>query len=718
MPVRDARPAHELYSSNHVDFRAFYYLLREKSWLIALCLVVAAVLTGAYLYRTPKIYAAKVVLQVEQEEQQVINIQRVQTEDLQSQEFLKTVEQTLQSRALLARVVATNKLAENPRFAPVDPATGRLPSTEALVSKLARLVEVKLRKGTRLIDIRVEHTDPELTELAARSLVQEYMRQNEEYNAHTSQTANEFLMEEAKALEQKLEASEQALQTYKEQMQSVSLEDRQNIVVQELRDLSVKATEAKTQRIIQEAVYRQLQQFGNDVIALLGLPAVANDPVVNEIRRDIGKQESEIANLRQRYREKHPKFIQALSELNNRKEALRAAVLSVRESVRSTYENARLAEDALEKELRAQESAALELNKLAIRYRVLERDVESDKALYQAVLNRIKETSVTKDLKPNKVRVVQPAVVPERPIKPDKMKVALMGLLAGLAAGVMLTLLLNFMDLTFKTVDQTEEFLALPVLSTIPRFSSDTGGERKLITAGAAHSCEAESFRTLRTALSMLGRKDERRTFLFTSAVPAEGKTFCSLNYGISLAQQGLRTLVIDCDLRRPMVEKTLMANNQRGFGLTDFLTGQKEFTDIVHATDIENFFFIPAGSEAPNPAELLAQTGVDGLLEQALVHFDRVIVDSAPIHAVSDTLLILNKIQTLCLVVRARQTPRNSVRRAVQILKEAEAPLAGVILNMIPRRRSGGYGYYYDSYYDYAYRGDYYAEKKKKAAA
>lgn len=714
MPTPAPRRAPDVPAHTNVDFRALYCNLREKSWLIGLCLLVSGVLTAAYLYRAPKIFASKAVLQVEQEEQNILNIQRVQSEDLQTLEFLRTVEQTLQSRALLDRVILTNQLALDPRFN--VPGPGPAPTQEDLITRLARLVQVKLRKGTRLIDVQVEHTSPEICELVARSMVEQYLEQNHEHNAFSSQIANDFLSEEAESLKQKLEASEMALQAYKEETKSVSLEDRQNVVVQSLKELSVKATEAKSQRIVAEAACQQLQQYGTAVDALLGVSVVANDLAVADIRRDLGRLESELANLRQRYRAKHPKFIQAVSQLETRREALTNAMLNVIEAVRAQFENARMAEQALDQECRAREAAALDLNKQAIRYRVLERDVESDQALYQSVLNRIKETSLTKDIKPSKVRVVQPAVVPEKPVKPDRLKIAVLGVFAGLATGLMLVWLLNFMDLTFKTVDQTEDYLNLPVLSTIPKFTGVPAHQRKLIIADEAQSSEAESFRTLRTALSMLGRKEERRTFLFTSAVPAEGKTFCSINYAISLAQQGLRTLIVDCDLRRPMVEKTLLNNNQRRFGITDFLTGQKAFNEVVHSTDVENFFYLPAGSNAPNPAELLAKNGIEAVIEEALLHFDRVIVDSPPLHAVSDTLLILNRIQTLCLVVRTRKTPRASVRRAVQILKEAEAPLAGAILNMMPRRHGLGYGYYY-SYYDYAYRGKYYGEKKQAAA-
>jgi len=710
-----------------LDLRTLYHLLRERAWLIATCLLVAILATAAYLSRAPRIYAAHAVVQVEQEEPKILKVEGVQQERLQSLEALKTVEQTLQSRALLARVLDSNNLAADPRFLK-SPASGRFsvwlawsrhqaqpapqPSREQLIDRLAELVEVRLRRGTRLIDIKVEHTEPALTALIANSLIEQFMRLGQELNANATREANEFLLGEAARLKRKLEASEHALQAYREQTQSASLEDRQNVVAQKLKELGVRVTEAKSQRIQQETAWRQVQQAGTNIQDLLAIPAVANHPAVLEIRSQIARLESEIANLKQRYRPKHPKYIQAHSQLAEWHNALHKTVLELPETIRSAYESAKVAEAALEQALREQEAAALELSKQAIRYNVLLRDVETDRAMYQAVLSRIKETDVTKEMKPSAVRVVQPATVPERPAKPRKLQVALLGLFAGLGVGLALTLLLNALDNSLKTVDQTEEYLQLPVLSTIPRFPGSTRQQVKLILDDAADSAEAESFRTLRTALSMLGRKEERRSVLFTSALPAEGKSFCSLHYALSLAQQGLRTLLVDADLRRPAIEKALCQNNERKAGLTDYLAGHKAFNEVIYPTEHPNLHYVPAGTDAPNPAELLAQAGLNGLLEHALATYDRVVLDSAPIHAVSDTLLIAAPVHTVCLVVRAGKTPRHAVRRAAQLLREAEARLGGVILNLMPRRRRGYGYYYYDSYYDYAYRGDYYRTK------
>src|SRR5437867_1752426 len=461
MPTNSTPPAQPrtkepgLTDPNQIDFRKLYYTLRERLWVILLCLLVAALGTATYLVRAPKIFASKLVLQVEQEEQKILNIQRVQQEDPQSLEFLKTVEQTLQSRSLFERVLDTNNLAADPRFLKIEPGASR-PMREQLVTRLAKIVEAKLRKGTRLIDVKVEHTNPEMAALIARSLLAEFLGQNFEHNASTADTAYNFLRNEEKRLKVKLENSERVMQEYKEQTKSVSLEDRQNVVVEKLKELNQKVTEAKSQRILHETTYNQAIQFSNNAAALMSLSTVANDAAVIDIRGNVARLESDLANLRQRYKDKHPKYIQTASQLSEWKSSLTNAILNIPQVIRSLYESARTGEAALETALREQESAALELNKQALYYNTLARDVDSDRALYEAVLNRIKETTLTKEIRPSKVRVVQQAEVPELPVKPDKLRVLLLGLLAGLGGGLLLALFLNSLDRSLRTVDQTE----------------------------------------------------------------------------------------------------------------------------------------------------------------------------------------------------------------------------------------------------------------------
>lgn len=297
--------------------------------------------------------------------------------------------------------------------------------------------------------------------------------------------------------------------------------------------------------------------------------------------------------------------------------------------------------------------------------------------------------------------IVSFADVPEHPIRPKKQQINMIGLALGMVLGIAMALLLSGMDSSLKSLDEAEQYLRMPTLSTVPQIGAGHLDSTQLVMGQNGALSGAESFRSLRTSLSLISRKDEHRIFLFTSALPEEGKTFCSLNYAFSLAQQGLRVLLIDCDLRRPAVEQCLCATQGEMTGVSDYLNGSLPFKEIVHDTGIANFYFIPAGTPVPNPSELLAQEKFNELIQEALRNYDRVVLDSAPIFGVSDTLLMLDRIHVACLVVRACKTPRKKVYRAAQILQKAGAPLAGMVLNRIPAndRRNGD-----DPYYDYGY--------------
>jgi polysaccharide biosynthesis transport protein len=691
------QPAHQF------DIRTLWHTLLEHGWIIAICFAVAALLSAAYIQRAPQIYAATVKLQVEQEEQRVMKIEKVQQEDLRSLEILRTIEQNLQSRAVLERVIDFLQLAKDERF--VSPLAGQ-PSREQLVNALSRMVDVRLQRGTRLIVVRVVHTNPVLTEKIANALVKQFMQMNLEYHVTSSQSANEVLLEEAQTHKKKVEQSENALHAYREKIQSISLEENQNLVLLRLKELSARVIEAESTRLGLAIQNAQIEAARGNVHALMVIPSVSSDPAVMEARSAISRLESEFANLRQRYLPKHPKYIQAVSQIEEWRNIFTNSVLKVPLTLQAAYESALAAEQSAKTAFAEQEQEALTLNKLSIQYNVLAREVESDRALYESIINRLKETSLIKEIQTDKVRIIEPAYAPGMPFSPNKPKIVAIGLLAGLVGGILIALGLGSLDTSIKTVDQAEEILGLPVLSAIPQISEIKRKKTSLVVSEDAKSSGAEAFRSLRTSLSMLGREEDRRTFLFTSALPQEGKTFCSINYAVSLAQQGLRTLIIDGDLRRPAVEETILGKRRRNVGVTDYLTRKKTFSEIIQATPIANFSYISAGTTAPNPAELLAQRGFESLIEEALREFDRVVVDSAPIHAVSDTLLMLGQIQTVCVVLRACKTPRKAIARAILMLQKARAPLGGLILNRQPRRKIGGY--YYDPYYNYSYQANY----------
>ncbi|MEP6956184.1 MAG: GNVR domain-containing protein, partial [Chthoniobacterales bacterium] len=375
----------------------------------------------------------------------------------------------------------------------------------------------------------------------------------------------------------------------------------------------------------------------------------------------------------------------------------------------------------------------------AIGYQELARQAETDRALYESVLRQIKETNLTKDVKTNAVSIAEHATLPYGPSSPQPTKAIVLGLLGGLAAGLGCIYGADVLDRSIKTVDQAETLLGLPVLAAVPeRVSSDnrktkssspsTSGTTYRLVAEAPEGPVAESFRNLRAALSLLGPEVERQVFLFTSALPNEGKSFTSANYALALAQQGHRVLLIDGDLRRPSLHKIFLnlaaggkaaSEKDKPPGVIDCLVGEATLTaavrrvsarevDVARPTaDNKETFTTSTGGElsilaggrrAPNPAELLGGASFGKLVAEAAKLFDRVVIDSAPILAVSDTLLMMPHVQTVSLVVRAAKSPRNAIYRAMTLLATAGARPAGVILNRLPRRRGAGHYYYYAS--------------------
>lgn len=686
------------------DLRRTWHALVERAWIVTLCLIVFLAVGAAYLRRLPILYSSTATIAVEQDQQRFLKSENDnhQSEDLQSLDFLQTIAQSLKARPLLERVADTNNLAWDKTFLAW---TNELPSRDQIAQVLEDMVSVKLRRGTRLIDVTVVGKRPELTAKIANAVVGQFLTDSAERHFTTTEVANELLLREAERLRNKLEESEHALQAYKEQANASSLDDRQNTVVAELKELSAKATEAKSLRIKAETDYRQVIELGTNIPALLTISAVASDPAVVASLVNLSKAEDDFAVLRQRYKAKHPKYIQAESQMQALQADIAKTVLKATEKLKSGLEGARAAEEALDDARKTQEASALQLSRLAIQYSVLSREVDSDRALYDSVLNRMKETSVTKEMRPNGLRIVQPAHIPVKPFSPNKtMNLALSGV-GGVFIGVLIVLALNLFDTSIKTVDEAEALLRLPVLAVIPQVKE--AKRSPLVIVERARTPGAEGFRTLRTALSMLGRVEDRRVFLFTSALPQEGKTFSSINCAAGLAQLGLKTLLIDADLRRPTIEIAFQGDGfNPALGVTDYLVGEIPLYKLVQPTKLETLFYIAGGSTAPNPAELLAQNGLDRLIEEALKDYDRVVLDSAPIHAVSDTLLMLKSVQTVCLVVQAARSSSRSVFRCVQLLQSAGAPLSGVLLNRMPVRRS--LGHFYTPYYDYSYHGKY----------
>ncbi len=699
------------------DLHGLIRLMLEKAWLIVSCLVLAVVAVAVYVKFAPRVYDATTTVQVEQEDAKVVKVEQVVSEDMRSLEILNTVAQKLCNSALLEKVLDANNLLP-PEGIVVTNGTQTL-TREEILKRFSKHVKSTLRRNTRLIDVTVNSVNPRLAARLANGLVENYLAQDALVQQTVNSGANTFLQQEADRLKKKLEASDQALQDYRKQVGAISLEQSQDIVTPQLQNLNLLFTKSKADVIQAQGAYQDSLNMSTNVEDLLAYPQVATDPDVMKIATSVSQLENEFAVIRQRYRAKHPKYILAESSLAGLKEQLAVTTLKVRariqESLRIAYENAQTALQGLAMQLHNTETNAMELSDSAVRFNVLTREVKSDQALFDSVIARLGETAVAAQIMPERIRVIQPALVPEKPSSPKVMLLFMLAIFGGLGLGLGISFLIYSLDSSFRTVDEVEHTVEYPVLGAIPQLRDFKG--HALVATNGANDSGVENFRSLRATLSMLGKESDRRTYLFTSSLPGEGKTFTSANYAASLAQQGLRTLLIDLDLRRPMVEKFFTGETGRLPGVSDYFLGRNKFEELWQPNkEIPKLCWIPAGTAVPNPAELITQSDFAQLIKEGLANYDRVIIDTAPLLPVSDTLLLADKVQTVVLVVQSCKTSRKAVARSIQLLKNATAPLGGLVLNRLPNRLINGYYYSYYQGYGYGKYGHYGSKKAKEA--
>ena len=628
------------------------------------------------------------------------------------------------------------------------------PLEEALGRAMVVMVKPAIRRGTRLIDLYVTHPDPAMAQRLAEAIGREYIRNSIERRASMSEEALRYLLEEEDRLKRNLQRSEAAVADYKaNNPDALQLGGgtaatgsqqgsgaggggpRGGLVEDKLQDLNNKLTAAKADRIRLEGELEQIQQSGDNIDALLQVPSISAATMVTEARRTVTQIEAAITTYALRYKDKHPKMIAVKASLADAKEKLRQAVLAQPAILRNAIEQTKATEASLQKALQDQQGVAVALNRTAIGYQELARQAETDRALYESVLRQIKETSLSKDVKANAVSVIEHSPLPQSPVSPRPTRTIVLGLLGGLLAGLVFVFGADALDRSIKTVDQAENTVGLPVFAAVPE-TTDEGPVHRLkrrskkafgssnyrVVVETPESPAAEAFRNLRAALALLGPEVERKVSLFTSALPNEGKSFTSANYSLALAQQGYRVLLIDGDLRRPTMHKIFRFPSVRNnsaedsdLGVIDCLLGEADVASAarqIPAGEIQivdeniavtgniltatggQLSVLAGGRRSPNPAEILAGPFFGRLIAEATTLYDRVVIDSAPILAVSDTLLMTPHVQTLCIVVRAAKTPRQAVCRAISLLAKSGIRPAGLVLNRL--RRSGGVGYYY----------------------
>ncbi|MFZ9932247.1 MAG: GumC family protein [Chthoniobacterales bacterium] len=704
-------------SSEPFDWRQYLHIVLEKWWIVCLCLLLGAILSIFLISREKTLYGARAVLFIEQQKEQVLTgrMQSVRDDEVRSIDMINTIVETLNSYPMAMRVAKRLELAKDPAFIAASEwnksEDGEMTPNAAAGQLVAPygFVGSAYREMTRLIDIVARTPDPDLSTKLANGYAEEYLRMLMEQSTESTKAASQFLVEEAERLGNKMRLAEEAMQSFRERERAASLET----MVEEAQG-GVDQTSKQIQEI--ESFIRQLDTdlaavsgSGGDTELLLRLPSVANDPRVASLNVQIEALERELDEMSRRYREGHPAHTSTktrLEVLRNNLSTLAVEVVGQLEARRAQAESQL---ESLRTERAEEEKRLLEVTGKSVEYNRLSRNLEADRALYDSVISRLKEVDVTSGLTDQSI-TIQERAPGAGPVPSETLKYLVLGLLGGLAAGVALAFGLNYLDPSLRTIDQVEQRTGLGVVVAVPRIKdspSPGGGGSELPTVRDRRGTIAEAFRTMRATLAHIAGRDKNRVFLITSAIPGEGKTFTSTNFAATLAQQDLRTLLIDADLRKPSVSKLLFNENLKP-GLSELLLGQCAADDAIVPTSIENLSFMPAGGIAPNPSELLAQGKLREVIDSLKDRFDRIVIDSSPVLAVRDPLLLAPFVDACCLIVRAGHSPSKATTTAVRLLAEAGVPAKGVVLNAVREGSGAYYSYAYRTYGTYGAKGVY----------
>jgi capsular exopolysaccharide synthesis family protein len=599
---------------------------------------------------------------------------------------------------------------------PLKTVGGKMPDVNsALLEVSPDLIEAYIERlaitpvpGTRLVKIAFSTPDPVLAARVANMHARAYLEQGIELRSHAHHEARHFLQEKLAELQDRVEKSEAALHRYGQDRGIISLDNRDNIVIDRLADLNRRLTEAEADRIGLEAQTRLIHKQEYNA-----LPAVIDNRLIQTLKIALTHLEGERADIATQVQPGAPTLEQVQARVEQTKRRLQQEIQRAVASIKSAYTAAKQKEDQLRTKVEQQKVAAMALQDAAVDYTILAREVETNRQLYDRVLSRIKEMEVTAALRASNVSIIDQAVPPVKPVWPRKVLSLLLSAVLGLTGGVGLAFIVEHYNNTLRTSQEVERYLCLPNLGIIPDFVSGarrsspssqpaSAGAPRLDGAVAqagfvlAHdpfSITTEAYRMLRSTLLVAPTETPPKTLLFTSGIHGEGKTVTAVNTAAILAQMGVRVLVIDADLRCSACHTVLGIENKAG--LAEVLAGRWDPSDVIRPTVSDSLFVLSGGSVPTNPAELVGSKQMRAVLASLQEQYDYILIDSPPVMLASDAMLLSTMVDGVILVANAQRTPKQVVRAARTRLSCARAKILGVVLNQL-HMRNREYAYYY----------------------
>jgi polysaccharide biosynthesis transport protein len=710
--VPEAVPRPEEEPAAETPLWEYLHVLLQRRWLI---LAIFTVVTTQAVVRTnlvQPIYRGVAQLLIERQAPSVLAFKEVTEVNAGwwGEEYFQTQYRVLQSRALARRVIEDMKLYNEPEFggprtreqvkAMVAAAPGESPAMEGLIGAFLGRVSINPIKDSRVVAVGFDSARPELAARVANRLCQLYMQQSLDFRYQTSAEAGQWLGGQVDDQRKKVEAAELALERVREDGGIVNIEERRTLLNQKLTQLGSALTELKTQRIEKQTLFEQMRRAAHPE----DLPDVAKSPLVQAQLMDLANLERRESQLLETYLDQHPEVIKVRSQIREAKEKIRAEAARVVRGAESDYQAAAAQEANVSAALEATKADLVDLERRAIPYDTRKRELDAAKSVLDSLLARHKETDVSQELKSTNIRILDAAVIPGAPIRPQKMRDILNGILLGLGLGIGLAFFLEYLDNTLRTPDDVKRYLGVPFLGVVPELTDKKTG-RVVGRHKNVPGPFVEGYRIVRTALRYSWPDRESRVLVVTSTAPGEGKTLTSVNLATTMAALDGQVLLIDGDLRKPNIHTIL--GMRKTPGLSDVLVGKREPMDAVQAVTGTQVFLLSAGTHVPSPADLMTDRAMRGVLDKYRELFRWIIIDSPPMGAVADAVNLASFADGVVVVAGAEMVPRKAVRHTLDRVVESGARLLGIVLNRaLVEKHAYYYGHYYGHYYgDYSHR-------------
>lgn len=705
---------------DELDLRAYWRVIVRRRWLILGVFAAAIVLTLLVTLRQTPIYAATATLVIETTAPRVLDKDQVQDvvetgagSYWSSKEYFETQYKVIGSRSVAQRVVEKLQLKLNDRFLGIDGLEPGKREEERQRLDPVLVLQERLKvlpvKDSRVVRILVEDRDPQQAALLANAVAESYIADNLSVRSTTTQSASDWLEQQLADLEGQLDRSGKALFDFKKEHDIVATtwEDRQSMVTQRMVAINDALSKARIQRAQLEARNEAIRALGDAVVrddpALESLQVIASSNTIQQLKFRFLDAKIECADLASRYFDGHPRKEACDGKVTTAKASLMREIQATLDSARNEFDEVVTTERKLRALLDQTKTEAFGVNQFERDYLELKRSYDNNQRLYELVLRRLKDASVTGMLQMSNVRILDRAQPEEKPVSPRPVRNLAVAILLGLIGGVGLAFLLEMLDTSITTREQVEERLGVSFLGIIPSIEQGTGmGDRDVFVHENPKSAAAECLRSVRANLLFMSPEKPLKTILVTSSGPSEGKTTTASSLAQIMADAGNRVLLVDADMRRPRVHNIFKLGKE--VGLSSLILGEGRVEDAIKPTAITNLSALPCGPIPPNPNELLHTAAFNALLANLAGRFDRVIIDSPPAGVVADAAVVATQVDGTVLVLKAGHTSRDAAVRTVRSLSDVKARVFGAVLNDLDLEDQR-YGQYYQ-YYRYGYYG------------